>query len=91
MRHIRKRFASRFALPAVAAIVTLTGWGCSTPLVEQFRDDPSPELASVGLRQGQIENKIAINQDEGFRSAYTDVLRFWLLIDRRHSSVIPVP
>jgi len=84
------RIVSRkFAVPALAvAAMTMVSVGCSPAeqRLAELRMNPSPELMSTGLSQGQIENMIAIEHDKQLRSLNTDILRFWLLIDRHGTS-----
>jgi len=91
MLHLSRRMSSRFLMLAAAGLFMLVGVGCSPTSLYSLRSDPSPELATPGWREGQVKNEVAITNDEALRSAYLDWMRFWLVVDRRPTSVIPLP
>lgn len=75
-------------IAAVAATLTLAGaglalTGCngggSSNHLSQFRSDPTPQMASRGLRQDDIDNRSTIVNDHNMRMLYDDLRRAFLL------------
>ncbi|MFW6337035.1 MAG: hypothetical protein ACOC3G_07890 [Phycisphaeraceae bacterium] len=91
MLHLSRRMSSRFVMLAAAGVFLVLSVGCSSTSLYSLRSNPSPELATPGWREGEVKNEVAITNDAALRSAYLDWMRFWLVVDRRPSSVIPLP
>jgi len=91
-RPSRRHGFARLALPALLVAAAFSGWGCSSnKTLREFRMHPNPELAAHGMSDGQVKNKVALEADKQLRSAYDDLLRSMLLIDRRNLSYTPAP
>lgn len=84
---------SRTALVLSLALlpVGLVGVGCTASNVNQLRMHPSPELATTGRTQGQVNNHVAITADTLLRTAHEDLLRAMLLTDRNKSAYTLTP
>ena len=77
------------------ALTCLLGTGCSSSsdysekLASEVRSDPTPSLDTLSQRRTDMDNAIAVTEDENWRMFNQDLGRFWLL--DRPSLLTPEP
>jgi ABC-type oligopeptide transport system substrate-binding subunit len=75
----------RFGLVCLASSASLTLVGCasnedySTLAAAEIRDNATPELDTLYQRRVDMDNAIAVTNDENGRMFNQDMGRFWLL------------
>jgi hypothetical protein len=91
LMNMRSSTAVAIALGLAAIVGGCTGSDTAAARYASVRDNPTPELDTLYQRPVEVDNKLALTEDENWRMFTQDLGRFWYTDRPSRLTREPVP